>query len=273
MSVWVETPELRVPVGKGKGASLVTGRVRIVFNGKGRAYVSTDGAHHNDDAPGITFRDREWLISMHAVRAADGTWAELDPRAGYAVKAGGIDVPYDYVTPKTYRAAIASAMLETVADYWTPELDQLAAYADAAQSIGRAQEKVAEAAKALAEAEETRRAIQADMDAHAREVDGRYSVAIEYGGRNGEHAIADAANGLKPGQAWVMRFCGEWAGAYETEADALTGARAHYIKKFYGKWRTPLCGYTSPQGQIPMTCTLPSGHEGMHSDGTFIGGM
>lgn len=271
MSVWVETPELRVPVGKGKGASVVSGPARIAFTGAGRAYISTDGAHHNDDNPAITFRGRDWLVDVHAVRSPDGAWTEHDGRSSWAVKQRG--AMGGKGAPDTFRTAIVSAMLETIADYWTPEIDQLAAYANAAQSIGRAQEKVAEAARALAEAEEECRAIQADMDAHAREVDGRYSVAIEYGGRNGEHAIADAANGLKPGQAWVMRFCGEWAGAYETEADALTGARAHYIKKFYGKWHAPLCGYTSPQGQIPMTCTLPSGHDGMHSDGTFTGGM
>jgi len=51
--------------------------------------------------------------------------------------------------------------------------------------------------------------------------DERYSIAVEYCGETHSDAW------LKPGQAYVVRFCGEWVGKGPTKAAAEEVARDH----------------------------------------------
>lgn len=52
--------------------------------------------------------------------------------------------------------------------------------------------------------------------------DGRYSVKIEFCGD-----ISSPPGRRNPGQAWVVRFCGDWVGKSPTELSGWRLAREH----------------------------------------------
>lgn len=147
-SPWVKSPEVQAIVEHGKGKSVVSGPVRIVFTDADSAFITTV-AHHNDDLPALTFREIDWLASEHFRRTADGSWEPVDPHSSYGVTARGSFMGKD--TPPTYRAAIIEAMRATVAATWTPELAKQAAYASAMQALRGAVEDQEKARTALAE--------------------------------------------------------------------------------------------------------------------------
>lgn len=133
---WIANPKVTgVEVNHGEGKNVVTGVVEISFTDYGRAFVDVR-AHHNDTLPAVTYRDREYLASIHAVRNADtGEWSQWEPE-NYDVKARGAIGSGGYAPP-TVRAAITAAMVDAVARTWTPEYDRQAAYAHAAQELNR----------------------------------------------------------------------------------------------------------------------------------------
>lgn len=142
---WVSFPEIKdVPVNHGKGKSVVTGVVRICFNGADTVFIETHGAHHNDDNPALKFRDREWLASAHLTRNDDGTWRLTDPTVTYGISERGV-IGYGQHTARTYREAINAALCATVAEHWTEDYARRARYAVAAQELHRAQEERPEA--------------------------------------------------------------------------------------------------------------------------------
>jgi hypothetical protein len=61
--------------------------------------------------------------------------------------------------------------------------------------------------------------------------DSRYSVRIEYTG-----AFTPAPKGLKTGQRYVSRFCGDYIGFSETEKQAWEKCVAHNIDRFAPKF-------------------------------------
>lgn len=142
---WVKTPELNVEINHGKGASVVTGPVRIAFQGDGTAYITTQGSHNVNDGQHLTIREREFLASVHATRNDDGTWTEYEP-ADHDVRPRGMS---GGIAPTTYRAAIVAALLAALAEHWTPELDRAGAYAQAAQRLGQAVSERAAATEAF----------------------------------------------------------------------------------------------------------------------------
>lgn len=133
MTNWVSTPEITVELHHGKGASVVTGPVRIAYTGNGRAYVNTR-AHNNDDAPAVTCRGRDYLVSLHFVQQADGTWAEHADNRGHDVSPRG---SYDYfkAAASTIRAAIVEAIQAAVAEHASADVERAAAHAQAAQRL------------------------------------------------------------------------------------------------------------------------------------------
>lgn len=58
------------------------------------------------------------------------------------------------------------------------------------------------------------------MPSHAGIPDARYSVAVEFSGAQGK------ARGLKPGQSWVARFCGEFIASHATRREAVQACAA-----------------------------------------------
>lgn len=163
---WVKTPKLVVTVGHGKGKSVVTGRVTISFIGDGIAFVGTDGAHHNDNNPAISFRGTEWLAHEAFTRQPDGTWELTDPRANYGTVQRGLARVGSH-TPTTHRAAIVEALAATVAQHWTPELDRQATYAHAAQRLHGLLPERAEIVATLAELDSRIASLQATLAATA----------------------------------------------------------------------------------------------------------
>ncbi len=160
---WVPFPKITTTVNHGKGKSVVSGVVTVTFNGANTVYVDT-AAHHNDTAPALTYRDREWLASAHLSRQPDGTWTQSDPSVTYGVSQRG-SIGYGKETPPTYRAAIIAALCATVADVWTADLDRQGIHAQAAQRLHTLLPERDKAAAALAETDRQVAALQATLAA------------------------------------------------------------------------------------------------------------
>src|ERR1044072_6021292 len=112
MTNWVATPEKIVELHHGKGKPVVTGPILIAYIGNGRAYAGTR-AHDNDDAPAVTCRGRAYLVILHFVQQADGTWADhADNRAHNVSPRGSRD--YFKAAAPTIRAAIVEAIQAAV---------------------------------------------------------------------------------------------------------------------------------------------------------------
>lgn len=128
---WINGPEISsITFEHGQ----VAGTVRIAFTDYGRVFVSTD-AHVNDDAPAVTFRGTEYLISLHATRSDDGSWSEYQPEP-WDIRKRHV-WPDGYATP-TYRQTIVSALLQVVSEHWSEETGRLAGYARAARDLNHA---------------------------------------------------------------------------------------------------------------------------------------
>jgi len=56
------------------------------------------------------------------------------------------------------------------------------------------------------------------------EGDGRYTVQLEF---TGNYTMYLTYSDLKPGQAWVARWLGEWIGSAPTEQEARDMADEH----------------------------------------------
>jgi hypothetical protein len=149
---WVRNPELRnVKVEHGKGKSIVTGVIKLLFQGEGRVFVTTE-AHHNDDLPCIEYRGHEWLVTDHFIRHADGTCTVKDDDRWTVCRRGIFGGGEN--TPPTHRTAILDAIAATVAREWTPELDRQGAYAEAMQGLSHAVREQQKARAKLAEIDE-----------------------------------------------------------------------------------------------------------------------
>lgn len=149
MTNWVATPEQVVELHHGKGATVVTGPVRIAFTSSTHAYVSTQ-AHRSDDAPAVTVRGKDYLISLHFVRHADGTWNEHPDNQRHNVSPRGT-MDYWAAAAPTIRAAIVAALTDKVTKAATGGTLREAAYANAAQSLRRLEPERAALAAKLAE--------------------------------------------------------------------------------------------------------------------------
>lgn len=165
MTGWIPYPQVTAALAHGAGKSAITGTLHIAFTGTGTAYVTTAGAHHNDDNPAVTYRGAQWLVGVHLQRGADGVWAETHhSRRGGITRRGRLaDAPH------TYRAAIRDAVIAATAGLWTPELDRAAAYAHAAQRLHAQEGQRAEAARILADIDTDIAALRAVMAANAPE--------------------------------------------------------------------------------------------------------
>lgn len=149
MTNWVTTPEQIVELHHGKGASVVTGPVRIAFTSPTSAYVSTR-AHNNDDAPAVTVRGKAYLVGLHFVKHADGTWVEHKNNQRHNVSPRGTRDHWAAAAP-TIRAAIVAALVDEVTKAATGSTLREAAYANAAQNLNRLEPERAELAAKLAE--------------------------------------------------------------------------------------------------------------------------
>lgn len=125
---WVSAPEMRGVV---FAHGTVSGTVKIAFTDYGRVHVTTD-AHVNDNAPAVTYRGTEYLISLHATRNDDGSWSEYQPEPWDVRKRHAWPDGY---AAKTYRQAIVTALLTVVAEQWSEETGRLAGYARAARDL------------------------------------------------------------------------------------------------------------------------------------------
>lgn len=136
---WVDVPKVkaaRVDTRK------VSGTVDLTFNGGGRVYASTDNA-----AP-VLFRGKRYSVSVHYVRAEDGSF-ELG----------------DYVTvrlaqqfnlseaARTIKAAVVAAVADTVEASWSVARDEAATRARASQSLGRLESDLRAARQKVSELE------------------------------------------------------------------------------------------------------------------------
>jgi len=148
MTQWIATPEQIVELNHGKGANVVTGSVRIAFTGAGRAYVATR-AHNNDDAPAVVVRGKSYLVTLHFVRQADGTWTEHKHNSSYNVSPRGSYDPFKAAAP-TIRAAIVAALLNALTEADSGDVERSADHAQAAQQLVALEPRRVELAAKLA---------------------------------------------------------------------------------------------------------------------------
>lgn len=139
MTAWIDTPAVNVTLNAGTGKSVITGTVRIAFTDGAAAFVTTPGG------TALRFRDSDWHIGLHLVRANDGTWSQRFRSEGINRSGQHTD------PPPSYRAAILAAILHAVAAARTPEIGRAAAYAYAAQRLHQDEKERETAAAALAE--------------------------------------------------------------------------------------------------------------------------
>lgn len=163
MTAWIDSPAVTVTLNAGTGKSVITGTLRIAFTDAGAAFVTTPDGYHNTGSPALRFRDADWIVGLHLVRAADGTWGDYDGRrSGGINRRGQLGDP-----PPSYRAALHAAVLHAVAGAWTPEIGRAAAYAHAAQRLHQDEKERDKAAAALAEIDARITALRAVMAANA----------------------------------------------------------------------------------------------------------
>lgn len=139
-------PELRdVPVSHGKGKSVVSGTVDLLFADSDRVRVDT----RNNHAPTfVNFRDKEWTVTAWFLRQADGTWTHDPERGQYVSRRQMFGRLND--APNSYRAAILAAALDLVSQHWTEEFGRQARHADAVRKLADLEPKRVKAAEELA---------------------------------------------------------------------------------------------------------------------------
>lgn len=145
---WVQTPKLKVDLnyGTGKGSTRVTGTVTFHFTGENSVFVSTDGAHVNDDNPAVDYRGESWLVSAHYERDEHGNW-DLYRSGGRNVtrRASWSDAP------RTYEQAILLAVFDALKTVWNDEWARQGKHAYAAQTLVYLEKERETKAKELAE--------------------------------------------------------------------------------------------------------------------------
>lgn len=75
MTEWIAGPTATVKTKLGPVRLAFTG---LSESGQAHVHVSTQ-AHHNDDLPALTFRRKEFLVSVHLYASGEG-WTERDER-------------------------------------------------------------------------------------------------------------------------------------------------------------------------------------------------
>lgn len=137
---WVDVPTI---VGAPVNTRKVTGTVDLTFNGGGRVHAST-----NNVSP-VLFRDKLYSVSVHYVRAEDGSFGPGDYTTVRLVIAG-FTAPE---APRTIKAAIVAAVADTVEASWTVARDDLARQVRASQHLGQLENEHRAAQRRVAELE------------------------------------------------------------------------------------------------------------------------
>jgi hypothetical protein len=133
---WIAGPKVEILL-DGK----VSGRVVAKPMRHGYVFVSTDGAHVNDDNPAIDFRGESWLVTL---RLIDGN----DPQPHITRRQNWSDAPPSYA--RTIVEAVSAAVAEYMSAH--PDIVRAGALADLNNEMYTAQAKVRETRKAHIEA-------------------------------------------------------------------------------------------------------------------------
>lgn len=202
MTNWVKSPEVTVELNHGKGAKAVTGQVRVTVNRPGYAFVGTQ-AHNNDDAPAVTVRGKDYLVNLHFVQQADGSWAEHPDNRPQSVSPRGLNYRWDAAAAPTIRAAVVAAALAALAEH-APAMAGQAAAAHAAQQLSGStglEAKIEELRAQLAELEAQAAQHRATLEANKQHLPKPLTLAEKRA--NEEIRRARYAN------RWAARFLAE----------------------------------------------------------------
>lgn len=138
---WVDVPKVRAAR---VDTRKVSGTVGLTFNGGGRVYATTN----EYGAEPLSFRGRPYRVSIHFVRAEDGSFA---PGDHVTVRlAEGVNSPE---APRTIKAAVVAAVGDTVEASWSVARDEAATRAHASRSLRRLESDLREALAKVAEIE------------------------------------------------------------------------------------------------------------------------
>src|SRR5512139_1369182 len=199
MSAWVNTPEVTVNLNHGKGATVVTGQVRIAVTRPGAAFVGTR-AHNNDDAPAVTVRGKDYLVNLHFAQQADGSWAEHKDNQTYSVSPRGLNHRWDAAAAPTIRAAIVAAILAALTEH-APALTEKAAATHAAQQLHDLEPKIEKLRAQLAELEARAAQHRATLEANAEHLPKPLTEA--------EKAANNEVRKARYASRWAARFLAE----------------------------------------------------------------
>jgi hypothetical protein len=134
---WVDVPKVK---GARVDSRKVTGAVDLTFNGGGRVYATTDNA-----AP-VMFRDKPYSVSVHYVRAEDGSFGLGDHVTVRLAQQFNLSE-----AARTIKAAVVAAVADTVEQSWTVARDEAASRARASRQLHGLESDLREAQQKVAE--------------------------------------------------------------------------------------------------------------------------
>lgn len=153
---WIKYPEVFL--------TTEYGGIRVAFTSGSRLYAEIGGetgkAHHNDNRPAFTFREREYLGSVH-LTIVDGV-VSGDMNDHYISQRGAIGGK----APRTYAAKMITAIIDAVQTYITANPDTLreAEYGHLNNDLDRATEERNKIVIELAAADKVVNDLRAALD-------------------------------------------------------------------------------------------------------------
>lgn len=113
----------------------IKGKVRIVFQGEGRAYVKSEPGGSDP----VMYHDALHLVSLHAQRNKDGEWEDGFPQYS------AFSRPYPKEASRAARTALFAACVAAIESVYTPAVEVAASVAHLKHEIGRAEDDLMKA--------------------------------------------------------------------------------------------------------------------------------